>query len=57
VNGIGEIISGSISNELSEDDIFELDRQFKNKFCAIHLMVRTKIFKPEVSVQALLAVI
>lgn len=41
----GEIISGSVSNNLSEEDIIEFDRQFLNQQCEIHLSVKTKTFK------------
>lgn len=45
INNSGVIIPGTISDDLSEDDIFEMDRQFLNKECEIHLLVTTKKFK------------
>ncbi len=44
-NEEGNIISGPISKELSEEDIFEFDRKYLNEKCEIHLKVITKTFK------------
>ncbi len=41
----GIIITGPISEQLSEDAIFEFDRQYLNQVCEIHLKVTTKTFK------------
>ncbi len=44
-NENGDIISGPVSKQLSEDDIFDFDRQYLNQPCEIHLKVITKTFK------------
>lgn len=45
VDSTGQMISGSIHESLSEEDIFHFDREYLNKECIVSFLVRTTIFK------------